>query len=126
MNKEEILATKPGSDRKLDSLVHEQIMHRTIPTDHDITSRFCDCVPRYSTDISSAWEVVEEMKDKGWQFTLYTGIDLESDYCGGSKVNAVFSKPKHYIKAGVDATPEAICKAALITKLDASVEGRRC
>jgi len=112
MNKEEILAMESGSDRKLDILVHEQIMHRTVPVDHDITDRFCDCVPRYSTDISAAWQVVEKFSS-GYRIVIST-----TRYPWDCRIYADDKELRCVADASGKTAPEAICKAALLATIE--------
>lgn len=107
MTKEEILAMKPGIE--LDNLVREEILK--LP--------FRQWAGRPSTDISAAWQVwyaITKNEPEGWaiysdtyeEVTVehypdnYGGVREES--CGDFDVSGPF--------------PEAICKAALLAKLE--------
>ena len=73
-------------------------------------------VPRYSTDISAAWQVVEKLKGLragGGATGAYTGFRLEQDG-EGNFVVATGSGPDQELRTVVAPTaPEAICRAAL-------------
>jgi len=60
-------------------------------------------VPRYSTDIVAAWEVVEKIKDPEAAFSL--------TYCAVNKWMAAFGMA---CVAGCDLASTAICHAALL------------
>ena len=65
--------------------------------------------PRYSTDISAAWQVVEELI-KQYVFNLYY------DDVGELWVCKLFDGQQEH--KGYGNMPEAICKAALLAKLE--------
>jgi len=87
--------------RELDAWIGIEVMGYSR---HDtLTGGFAqDC--QFSEDISSAWQVVEKMRDKGWYFTLNTD---------GPQWNALFW---HHgdadWAASSDFAPHAICLAA--------------
>jgi hypothetical protein len=100
--------------RELDALVATAVFGLTMEPGDD--PFFMDeygwpeSVPRYSTDIASAWLVVEEMNAADWQFLL------RQNWC--HRWFATFLKPEHPGDSkGWDAsadTPQlAICLAAL-------------
>lgn len=68
-------------------------------------------IPRYSEDISAAWEVITKMKEKNWWIAL-NAEDKEW--------NAMFYWDPHQQAYECDAetAPEAICKAALLVAFD--------
>jgi hypothetical protein len=60
--------------------------------------------PFYSTAISDAWQVVEAMQKRGYDFSLQgSGYFYASFQCGGKKTGRYWSEEM----------PEAICLAAL-------------
>ena len=115
-----------GGDRKLDLLIHSDIMGRKIlPIDHDITSMHCDCYPRYSTDPAAAWRVVEKLRsmEDGEGNPLLCCLDVYSDYdyfweirWSYSELSKYNDAHKEHYTGGFDEFPEAICKAALLIK----------
>lgn len=130
MTKEEILAMEAG--RKLDKLVHEDVMKQcwhdwvAEQSDSNVTGVICSkCrskpiyaqgmvnYPLYSIDISAAWQVVEKMEELGWGFTLVTSDRVARCF------PLSFNKPSSKWVIGKK-IPEAICKAALIAKLNSS------
>ena len=55
---------KMPAGREMDGQVHALIFNKAVPTDHDwMHDTFCDCVPRYSTDIAAAWEVIDKLDE---------------------------------------------------------------
>lgn len=68
----------------------------------------------YSTDISAAWSVVEKMRELDYSFSLtnYDNYKLVYQVKFYNYLNPALSY------CGVGTAPEAICKAALLTKLD--------
>ena len=72
-----------------------------------------DRLPHYSTDIAAAWQVVEAMRpehgfwidgDDGYAVEFQHGMPRMADYRHG--------------RASAPTAPEAICKAALLAKLE--------
>lgn len=109
-----------AAGRELDALVAERVMGwRSIGSDG--ISTFGDPpndpldlsgtgdghfhVPRYSTDISAAWEVVEKAKD--WRITIDGG-----EYHGDSWGVKIANNDGYFYGFG-DTAPLAICRAAL-------------
>lgn len=131
MTKEEILAMKPGNE--LDDMVASEIMEwqqggdegevwldkEDHYTDYFVTGRapgISDCYWKPSTDISAAWQVLDELKKK-WDCVLLVwdvgvwDIHLENyttrkEFYLGTEAGETYEK-----------IPEAICKAALIAKI---------
>lgn len=71
-------------------------------------------LPNYSTEISDAWKIVEELNSRGRSFFLE--IDVEGRVRAGTGARAVgevvFEDPDYS-----PTVPEAICKAALLESL---------
>ena len=104
--------------RELDALVAEKVMKNK----HSNPETFGRCptcgydafypdLPRYSTDIAAAWEVVEKMADTPgpngdhWGFMLdYNGVDCVAAFGHWEDWEA---------KGAADTAPHAICLAAL-------------
>lgn len=103
MTREEILAMRPGRD--LDLLVCERVFD----------NKTFGSVKPYSTDISAAWPVVEEMLSLGFSFSLQkqiiTGREPAWECC-------FFEGPPASPIRGIKTAPEAICKAASLAKLE--------
>lgn len=114
MTKEEILAMEAGL--QLDILVAEEILGykiyagATASTAENVlvTSR----VPRYSTGISSAWQVVEKMIENGWSYHGFSSLTFPFSGCEFIKELCVSAAPCNLTEA--KSMPEAICKAALL------------
>jgi hypothetical protein len=72
-------------------------------------------VPKFTRDISAAWQVVEKMASKGYYF------ELDYDLCAWT---AVFTSADTGIKTSVNTTKsnaaEEICRCALIALLEPS------
>lgn len=119
MTHDEIMALE---GRKLDAAVAENVFGWTNvqitafalaigkpnPQDTAPFDAYCPrVVPRYSTDIAAAWQVVEWMLRHGWH------LDLASLTANGQEWKARWEQGDvahlHYGTA-----PEAICKAALL------------
>lgn len=138
MTKEEILAMEAG--RELDKVVGEKVFgldvkvfqgfidkysyqYRT-PSEYGETYEF---LPFYSTDISAAWLVVEKMCnwDVGDNMLVLTGQAKDptsNNDTGGwweAEVNGDWGKAI----AGGKAASGAICKAALLVKLEEARRG---
>jgi len=111
MTKEEILAMKAGE--KLSTLVRKQIFPQLYPR---YSSRGC---LKYSTDILAAWQVKESLNGEGLLLAL---IDLCQT--GDKYVRAEFWDNMGLVPSKIvgmaegEFAPEAICKAALIAKLE--------
>ena len=69
-------------------------------------------LPRYSTKLVDAWEVVEHLRRQGWRFRLQEMPPLSGEP-GGRGFEAEFARHGAYRYAHADAVPEAICRAAL-------------
>ncbi len=139
MTKEEILAMEAG--RKLDKLVHEDVMKQcwhdwvAEQSDSNVTGVICSkCrskpiygqgmvnYPLYSMDISAAWQVVEKMLSEGWYWFAYSRKELSIELNGCQFAKEPFIKDNidflvDKIVDGKFQMPEAICKAALLTKV---------
>jgi hypothetical protein len=84
-----------------------------------LDERYFDAVPSYSTDIKTAWEVVEKMLSQGWHF------NLECEPESGESPCAMFYRGRdsygerdaHSMSATT--APLAICLAALKATTDA-------
>ncbi|MBA7656223.1 hypothetical protein ES703_64138 [subsurface metagenome] len=87
-----------------------------------------DIVPGYHRDISAAWQVVEKMRSmedgEGNSLlcclTIYSDHDLVWDirWCYSEFSNRNDGHKTHCLPTCYDDFPEAICKAALIAKLE--------
>lgn len=115
MTREEILAMEPG--RELDALIEQHIFGKRVEWIQDevtdpypiVPAEYGYIVENYSSDISAAWEVVNQMYKDNWDFTLERHRFMNRD-----KVGAFFGSLET-VKA--EAAPEAICKAALLAIL---------
>ena len=125
MTKEEILAMEAG--KELNKLIGEEIFelevkdfwpvepkpngysyHMRVSAEGSGYRQAWDLLPHYSTDISAAWPVVEKLKD------YYPKIEF-NQYSRKWEVEFLLCAI-----ALADTAPEAICKAALLTKLEAT------
>lgn len=118
MNKEEILAMKAGEE--LDELIERDIFDWKPKFKHGDVQEFyrSDFLP-YSTNISSAWQVVEKItKELDYPFYLtYCKSIHEEDKQDWRATFALFVKGLIHVYNDGKTAPEAICKAALLTKL---------
>lgn len=73
--------------RELDAIVAEKVMGvRIYPCrsiDHpyaigDEHGHFDRFIPRYSTSISAAWQIVDKLRSDGWNINLYLDADLNT------------------------------------------------
>jgi hypothetical protein len=67
-------------------------------------------IPRYSTDLAAAWEVVEFLRKEGFDFDCF---------CSSTKLQegwseAVFTDQIDSVQAKAETLPLAICRAALL------------
>lgn len=98
MNKQEIIALKPGE--KMNQMVVDRIFSISIENADDN-------IKDYSYDISAAWSIVDFMVERSFEYTLsYSG---EKYMCSFDNLNT----HRRYIIHAQTAT-EAICKAALL------------
>lgn len=130
MTRDEILNMPAG--REMDVLIAEDIMGLKLwygdPTGFNITENitywqteyvdndgeYCVTCPRYSTNISAAWEVMERLKI----ITKVAGTNTIRIYPTlGIGVNIMgLNEPEEWIVA--DTASLAICRAALLTVLE--------
>lgn len=69
-----------------------------------------DILPKYSTDIAAAWEIVETMNRDGWR------MEIIKTELGGSTVKFICNVgARGRFQAESNTTAEAICLAALKT-----------
>jgi len=119
--RDELLSMEPG--RKLDMLVAEKAIG--IKVAHGAP------LPRYSQNISAAWEVAKVMLEKEYRFQLekragrykaYFDPPLDRTANDSLRVSFyyLFGQGGHG-----NATPEAICKAALLATLEEEVRARK-
>lgn len=101
MTRDEILALKPGSG--LDVLVAEK------------TLRFP--APAYSSDIRAAWELVDELHERGMWLSINTltnviHVNADSDR---PYLRSVTSRPMRLVALSVgESVPHSICLAFLL------------
>lgn len=102
MTREEILAMEPG--RGLDALVAKYVRFPRHTHPIEEIKEWCS---KYSTDISAAWEVEEQIHKKR----------LNVEYC--SALKQVVAAKGEYVGLFdyIHATPEQRCKAALLAVL---------
>lgn len=139
------MSRKPMSEREIDALIAEKVFgghsmvsfccpecggshfgtgpngNRRCHDEHDINCRWSgepgECVPKYSTDIASAWTVVENMIKSGWNPTANWHDELDGS-AGLRQWHACLSKNHHdpdgiWIHGYGETAPMAICQAAL-------------
>lgn len=139
MTREEILNMPAG--REMDVLIAEKVMqldHYEHRWEADGECEKCKCVTDfhsgriylnykkidyrdctnpdpYSTDISAAWEVVDEIKDKWGMVNLEYSHDKELDPPDADKWSVYFDIDfDDSFMAFADTAPLAICRAALL------------
>lgn len=137
MNREEILAMKPG--RELDALVAEHVFgYKRVTMSLDYygknggnevlqpqeISEFYNYPPvgriplwyhckEWSTDISEAWEVRQWLLDNRGGVRLEVFCDENPEYC-----EVYQGKNEELIQVWAKTSPEAICKAALLAVME--------
>lgn len=93
--------------RQIDALVAEHVMGWADDGwPRDPQGMGHENFPKYSSDISIAWEVVEKMRADLWNVTVYI---QDTQGCTMHKYNE-----SYYLKA--DSIPLALCLAALKSK----------
>jgi|SRR3990170_898451 len=106
--------------RELDVLIAEKVMEWKYISGARIRDGFD--TPRFSTDISAAWEVVEKF-DYLYLFRLDHPIEDYAGRIGRWEAKLVFKEKrgvdKRFYYALADTAPLAICRAALKAKLSA-------
>jgi hypothetical protein len=70
-------------------------------------------LPPYSTDIATAWEVVEELSSRGWPFS----IEVDQQGCIRAGIYTKEQRIRFTDGESFATAPEAICKAALLLSL---------
>ena len=132
MNRDEILAMKPG--RELDSAIKRHIFGIDVTVDnyYKLGIGYYKVEP-YSVDIASAWEVVEkiwnlpDVTQNPYSISKYTMDNGINGYCvewcywglcidGGCNKKACNGTKDKYVIA--ETAPEAICKSALLFALE--------
>jgi len=135
MTKEEILAMEAG--RELDIKVAKEVFNCFLIIEGNNVGCGCPNKPHkdfskpfyelslmpYSTDISAAWQVAEKMVSSGYAFCF--------DWASGKVATVIrcifeenFSKAESEESEWIDGktAPEAICKAALLTRLEVGTQ----
>jgi hypothetical protein len=116
MTKEDILNMQP--EIELNYLVAENIMKLKIGSviwETDDNEKIKQSIYNYSTDISYAWDVFKEVST--WLFSKRRRFFQEIQSFTRTNSEAIIAWPDVLIVLK-DRMPEAICKAALIVKLD--------
>lgn len=139
MTKEKILAMKPG--RELDVLVAKKIFRIEVEWDYRVgdinhvlpklpylkgkprmvlgpmAHSVSNTIYEYSTEISAAWQVVENLFTDGFHIIIMTVYihNTEPKYKVLVQQILRIGTPKD-CEVEADSAPEAICKAALIAK----------
>lgn len=98
MNKQEVIALKPGD--KMNLLVLNRVFSKS-------SENVDDNIKDYSHDICAAWSVVDFMVEKGFEYTLSYS---DSKYM--CTFDNVITHRRYIIHAQL--VTEAICKAALL------------
>jgi len=129
MDKDEILAMKPG--RELDTLVAEKIFRLEYM---ECIGCYIDSngneqkIQRHSTDIAAAWEVVKKMYELGFRYNVNILDDWRfekpTQHCCFAKLkpdctDGSYIKDYDHFRAYGNTAPEAICKAALLAMMGA-------
>lgn len=96
-------------NRELDVLVAKHVMKLDVEAAvaGQILDDDCGCkieIPHYSTDIAAAWDVVEKLKIKGFDFVLHWKTAWECIFW--------FGRDK-WFESNCETAPRAICLAAL-------------
>lgn len=118
MTREEIAALPAG--QKLDALIHEHVFGRVV--NWRAGCAFTDetgllgwnPVPKYSSEIRAAWDVVEKLRERFSTISLYCGNGW------GLVVSTIYSPCQEREWVGpvnADTACLAICRTALLTVL---------
>jgi hypothetical protein len=75
-----------------------------------------DNLPKYSIDMSAAWEVVENMK-QNYDVDIMYHRGFEPN-CWSARFPGGPEKPQSHFNIIAETAPEAICKASLIACLE--------
>jgi hypothetical protein len=118
-----------NAGRELDALVAEKVMGWTsdlyahslmgekvrlwLPPPPSDVAHTADTLPRYSTDIAAAWEVVEKVSGPGLAFELVDVGSFNPGYTELPRWCASFGDGNVVIAEEADTAPHAICLAAL-------------
>lgn len=114
--------TELKAGRELDALIAEKVMGLKYEFEGDSPIYAPnDFLPHYSTEIASAWEVIDKMwRDGEWRVTVFYGGD-EARWWGaefaydanhlGAAYHALYDRK---VEARADTAPLAICRAALL------------
>lgn len=107
--------------RELDALIAEKVMgwHKLFGGNgiyyQNPLSAKAIVPPRFSADISAAWQVVERLEELGYWTQLRTPVSLEhvgnGGYWCGFTLHGCNGRPDHWTSA--TSQPLAICLAAL-------------
>ncbi|WP_342439275.1 hypothetical protein NSS79_10380 [Paenibacillus sp. FSL L8-0436] len=109
MKRDEIIAKWAGlSARERDAWVEAAVLPISEEEARD-RRKFSISLPRYSTEISAAWTVMERMNPTHWVSVMRIAGEVNSTG------NYVAEVGEH--SAGSNSAPEAICLAALIAEL---------
>ena len=115
MTRNEILQMPAG--REMDLLVAIRLMGEdaSLLKVNREDSYFENHLPRYSTDIAAAWEVVEKMQS----------FDLEMEYPGEWRASAMLAGSDWGQTISDQTAPLAICRAALLAVMEAEPSPER-
>lgn len=115
----------PG--RKLDALVAEKVMnlenvryqmlgyHHDLVFGENVLAQVAQLVPNYSTDISAAWKVVDELGDRKWLLVMYKANTIVIPQYWFASFDFKYpddSKPETDYEFA-ETAPHAICLASL-------------
>ncbi len=126
-----------GAGREMDALIAERVM-KIAPRAWDEGTRCPECGDKmrwcgersrcttcsewrygpyreYSTEIAAAWEVVEQMQQRGYVFSVWCRNDEQTALYHG-RWGADFERETPFsfpVKASAETPAEAICRAAL-------------
>ena len=114
VTKETIIAMPSGKD--LDILANEMVFGILEAEATAPVSRIVDSVPRFSKDMSAAWQIVAEMRKKEFRISLQEMTDgVYIKFCPWE--NKLEYMPAQISQAAPGSDAEAITKAALIALL---------
>lgn len=133
MNKEEILAMEAG--RELDALVGlklgfvkpnvaEAFMTKSDELDQGSEKYgMKSLLPKYSTDISAAWEVMDKLKEKHDHIGIYYSTCIGKEWtCNITDLSEQFDEEGDFdvkdISADAETAQLAICRLALLAVME--------
>ena len=122
MTRDDILNMPAG--REMDALIEKLVFcHAPYLDSLDIWRVAVDenmerVLPKYSTDIAAAWEVVEKFDRTSWDVNIYSQTESDVPTWEVALYEYFENGVGRIGKAEADTAPLAICRAALLAVMD--------